>query len=119
MAGFLFLSDDLMFGSRVSHAAQQQAVKFKHLMDPAPLAQSLEMDGLKMLILDLSSSRFCPDEVMQSVRDAGLQIKTMAFGPHVQTGKLAKAEQAGFEQVLSNSQFVERLPQLFSDPADE
>ena len=119
MAGFLFLSDDLMFGSRVSHAAQQQAVTFQHLMDPAALAQSLEMDQLKMLILDLSSSCFCPDAVMQNVRDAGLQIKTLAFGPHVQTGKLAKAEQAGFEQVVSNGQFAGMLPQLFSDHAAE
>ena len=119
MAGFLFLSDDLMFGSRVSHAAQQQAVTFQHLMDPAALAQSLEMDQLKMLILDLSSSCFCPDAVMQNVRDAGLQIKTMAFGPHVQTGRLAKAEQAGFQQVVSNGQFAEMLPQLFSEHGDQ
>ena len=39
----------------------------------------------------------------------------MAFGPHVHQAKLDAASAAGFDEVVSNGQFNEMLPELFTE----
>ena len=65
-------------------------------------------------ILDLSCSLLEPSIVLEMISVSGQQIKTLAFGPHVQEEKLVGARQVGFDEVMTNGQFNQNLSQIFT-----
>ena len=109
-----FLSSDLMFGPRVSHAASQCGARVKTVLSPGKLEDELAQHECDLVILDLSCSLFTPDQVMQVLNTSEQTMKTLAFGPHVQEEKLQAAVAAGFDSVMSNGQFNQSLMQIFA-----
>ena len=114
MAQVLFLSDDLMFGSRVAHAALMQNVSLQTVLQLDQLPEALQYIDVERIILDLSCTAFIPAHVMEVVESSDREPRTMAFGPHVQQEKLDIANAAGFDEVVSNGQFNEMLSGLFT-----
>jgi|TARA_B110000495_G_C22985146_1_gene579515 hypothetical protein len=114
MAQVLFLSDDLMFGSRVAHAALMQNVSLQTLLQLEQLPEALQYIDVERIILDLSCAAFNPSHVMGIVESSDREPRTMAFGSHVHKAKLDAARTAGFDEVVSNGQFNEMLPKLFT-----
>ena len=114
MAQVLFLSDDLMFGSRVAHAALMQNVSLQTVLQLEQLPEALQYIDVERVILDLSCAAFIPGHVMEVVESSDREPHTMAFGSHVHLAKLDAASEAGFDQVVSNGQFNEMLSGLFS-----
>ena len=115
MAQVLFLSDDLMFGSRVAHAALMQSVSLQTVLQLDQLPEALQYIDVERIILDLSCTAFIPAHVMEVVESSDREPRTMAFGSHVQQKKLEIANAAGFDEVVSNGQFNEMLPRLFTE----
>jgi hypothetical protein len=114
MAQILFLSDDLMFGSRVAHAALMQSVSLQTVLQLDQLPEALQYIDVERIIVDLSCTAFNPSHVMEIVESSDREPRTMAFGPHVHQAKLDAANAAGFDEVVSNGQFNEMLPGLFT-----
>jgi DNA-binding NarL/FixJ family response regulator len=114
MAQVLFLSDDLMFGSRVAHAALMQNVSLQTVLQLEQLPEALQYIDVDRIILDLSCPAFNPAHVMEVVESSDREPRTMAFGSHVHQAKLDAASAAGFDEVVSNGQFNDRLPGLFT-----
>ena len=110
----LFLSSDLMFGPRVSHAAMMYGSQVRTVLSPGKLEDELRQGNYELAILDLSCSLFEPAVVHELIAASGQTIRTIAFGPHVQEEKLAAALQAGFDDVMTNGQFNQSLSQIFS-----
>ena len=110
----LFLSSDLMFGPRVSHAAKMHGSQLKIVLTPGKLEVELGQANYDLVILDLSCSLFEPNAVIELLASSRQQIRTIAFGPHVQEEKLAAALEAGFDNVMTNGQFNQSFAQIFS-----
>ncbi|MCH2371502.1 MAG: hypothetical protein MK324_13350 [Pirellulales bacterium] len=110
----LFLSSDLMFGPRVTHAAAMHGSSVKTVLSPGKLEDELQQGIYELAILDLSCSLFEPAVVFEIIASSGQQIKTLAFGPHVQGEKLVGARQAGFDEVMTNGQFNQNLSEIFA-----
>ena len=114
MAQVIFLSDDLMFGSRVAHAALMQNVSLQTLLQLEQLPEALQYIDVERIILDLSCAAFNPAHVIGIVESSDREPRTIAFGSHVHKAKLDAASTAGFDEVVSNGQFNEMLPGLFT-----
>ena len=110
----LFLSSDLMFGPRVTHAAAMHGSSVKTVLSPGKLEDELQQGIYELAILDLSCSLFEPAVVFEIIASSGQQIKTLTFGPHVQGEKLVGARQAGFDEVMTNGQFNQNLSEFFA-----
>ncbi len=106
----LLISGDLMFASRVRGSAGAPGLKFG-FSGSLPKAPSPEV---KYVVLDLSTAGGKIGPLGEQKADLFPAAKTIAFGPHVDTAKLQAARDAGFDQVLTRSQLVQLLPQLFS-----
>lgn len=110
----LFLSSDLMFGPRVAHAASLHGSHVKTVLSPGKLEDELGEGQYDLVILDLSCSLFEPAGVISRLKASGQNVRTLAFGPHVQGEKLQAAVEAGIETVMTNGQFNQNLLQIFS-----
>ena len=74
---------------------------------------SLSATEVSAWIIDLSSVSV-PDipSLVESLTRLFPQAHKIAFGPHVQTQRLAAAEQAGCQQVLSRGQISSQIDRL-------
>ena len=106
----LLLSTDLFFASRIKAAAVAAGLEMS-------MGKSIEKvtlkDDLAFVVVDLATTGSEPDAIAQMVRSHSDQTRLVAFGPHVQTGRLDGARQAGFDAVLTRGQLDRQIGQLF------
>ncbi len=106
-----FLSGDLMFASRVRAAAERAGLEFR-------LAINLpnELSGeIRYVILDLSTRSSLATTLPDACEKLCPNAKLMAYGPHVQIGRLKTARESGIPTVLTRGQFDQVLADLFHD----
>ncbi len=108
-AAVWFFSGDLMFASRVQGAAQRVGLDFA-LMSRWPEAADRSP---ALIIVDLSTKSAASTEICQWAKTQFPLVRCLAYGPHVQPARLAKARQDGFTTVLTRGQFDALLPSLF------
>ncbi|MGF1633290.1 MAG: hypothetical protein ACFCVE_05515 [Phycisphaerae bacterium] len=101
---------DLMFSTRIGHAARDAGVAAKFVRDPARLA---EVAG-KRLVVDLSQPGCLEAAVEWQGRTGG---HVVGFVSHVDTATIQAARSAGLDAVLPRSAFVTKLGQIVSPPA--
>ena len=106
-----FISGDLIFASRVRAAAESAGLSFELAMHPpgAP-----EGNPVTCVVLDLSTRSGLTDELMAACQTHCPGARVIAYGPHVQVGRLQAARAAGIPTVLTRGQFDAALPNLFS-----
>ncbi len=109
-----FFSGDLMFASRVQSAAQRAGRPFS-LMGKWPDTWTIDPTWI---IVDLSTRSGASTEISQQAAATVPRARTIAYGPHVQPARLAKARQDGFASVLTRGQFDAALPTLLSEAPD-
>lgn len=109
--GLLF-SRDLMFISRITGTAAQLGKQIEVVGQMGDLQTRLGAGTCQGLFLDLSIPDFDLGEIVSLARRQG--VKTVAFGAHVQTERLADAEAAGCDEVHPRSRFSAQLPQILS-----
>ena len=105
----VFLSGDLMFASRVKAAAQAAGLGFR-------FGGSLPTDtteSIRFVILDLATRSGLTSDIVGQCEQHCPDAKLIAFGPHVQTSKLAAAKEAGIPVVVTRGQFDSKLSSLF------
>ena len=108
----LFLTEDLMFASRVGAQANSLNVPIETVSSVAQLGESLTCQPT-LFVVDLAA---VPTDQLEAtvatVRDRAPGATIIAFGPHVWEAKLEAARHAGCDQVLSRGQFHKEMSDL-------
>jgi hypothetical protein len=112
---FLFLSGDLLFGSRLQSAAQQQGIELL-------LARSLDAFSvqhgtvpIELVIVDLANWGGPVDSIAASIRDhLSRSTPIVAFGPHVEPDRLSRALASGCDEVMTRGEFHRRIPEVLA-----
>tara|TARA_R110002049_G_scaffold72490_1_gene187028 strand:+ start:146775 stop:147125 length:351 start_codon:yes stop_codon:yes gene_type:complete len=105
----VFLSGDLMFASRVRGAAENAGLSFY-------LGGNLPEDDdktIRYVILDLSTRSSLTESIAQQCAQRCPDATLLAYGPHVQVGKLTVAKESGIPVVMTRGQFDSRLSTMF------
>jgi hypothetical protein len=101
----LALVRDLMFSSKIAATARAEGVAVKIIREAAKLAS----EGGTCLLVDLNQDGAIPAASEWKSRTGGAVI---GFVSHVDAETIARAREAGFDQVLARSRFVEQLAAL-------
>jgi len=103
----LFLSSDLMFGSRVGGGARQCGGKIETVLSTAQAVERLERGGYRLLIVDLETPGLDVEKLAETARKAG--VPTVGYASHVREAVLQRATDAGFDEVHPRSRFAAQV----------
>lgn len=116
----LFLTDDLMFSSRVASAAQVAGVPLVVAPSVDALLERSPATGVLLILIDLSVPACQLDQILSVVsqlRAHAPGARLIAFGPHVWEDKLAAAREAGCDEVLARGQFNQQMSLILESVA--
>lgn len=108
----IYLTNDLMFSSRVSGAVRAAGAEMNVVGDVAAAVELLQAGSVRLVFLDLSLPGLDPSAVVQKIRDLAPDVAVIAYGPHVHEQKLAAAKACGCDKVLSKGQFNSTVNEL-------
>jgi len=115
MADVIFVSGDLMFGSRVSGVAQQIGMQMQTVMSGAKLLQVVDDLAPKLVIVDLQAPGVDPVAIVKHLSAMPTPPHTVGFGPHVHEQKLQAAQDAGIGTVLTRGQFHSQIGEVLAN----
>ena len=96
---------DLLFASKITAAGKAIGVSARIVRDPSQLAQ---LHATRLLV-DLNQPGALEAAVAWKARTGG---EVIGFVSHVDAATIARARDAGLDQVLARSRFVQHLPRL-------
>lgn len=107
----LCVVDDLLFSVKISTAAKALGVEVSFERNADNVVSRVLEKAPTLVIFDLNSTKLRPMDAIAAMKaDAGLRaIPTLGYVSHVQTETINLARQAGVDQVLARSAFVEQL----------
>jgi CheY-like chemotaxis protein len=107
----LFLTCDLIFSSRVAGAAARAGLSFQTVASSAALLERVATaEARALVLLDLNSPGVDPVQLAPALRGLPNPPRAIiAYGPHVQEERLAAANSAGCDEVLTRGQFNARM----------
>lgn len=109
----ILLSGDLMLASQVSGAASRVSCALQNVAHAESLLSSLRERPCDLAIIDLTTPGLDIGRLVSSLRALEQPPKhIIAFGPHVQTGRLTHAQEAGCDEVLTRGQFYSRMDEI-------
>jgi CheY-like chemotaxis protein len=103
--GILALISDLFTQSQVSAAAVRAGVPLEFALSVESLLAKAAQETPRLVILDLSHPGVDPAELVPRLRAINASAPIAAFGPHVHRERLAAAQAAGCDEVISRGQF--------------
>ena len=115
LAMVIAVVDDLLFGSKIRAAARTAGatISFAHGRDAVAVA--VRDKSLELVLVDLEGQSGDAIEMIRLIRaEAGAGARIVGFGSHVNVERLEAAKQAGCDQALARSAFVNILPRLLS-----
>ena len=115
----VLLCTDLMFDSRICGAAQQAGLTIESVAGVAAAVELAARGGCRVVVADLTVPGLSMETLVSQLNEecVGGRPEVIAFGPHVQTGRLEAAREAGCDQVLTRGQFDARLKELLQSVA--
>ncbi|MBT5019118.1 hypothetical protein N8553_03215 [bacterium] len=105
----LVLCKDLMFSSQLNGGVQRAGLVPQTCLGIKTVEESLQKFEIDWLIVDLELEGLDLAKFREST-----SCKLIGFGPHVHVERLAAAQAAGFDYVLSRGQISSGLDQLLS-----
>ena len=110
--------DDLMFSVKIKTAGKALGADLYFERNAGRVVESVRERRPSLVILDLNSRTLRPMEAIAALKaDAGLAaIPTLGYVSHVDADTVAAAREAGVDEVLARSAFVERLGEILSRP---
>ena len=108
----VLFSDDLMITSQVEGAARETGAQFHAVSSAKAALGQVEASAANLIILDLSCSSVDSASLVPQLKEIPVPPRVIAFGPHVHAEKLAAAQDAGCDQVLSRGQFFSQLAEV-------
>jgi CheY-like chemotaxis protein len=114
----VFLTGDLVFPSRIAPVAQRLGAQFVTAGNAEMLLTKIDSATVDRVIvlLDLNSPAVDPDAIVPQLKTRPKPpTSIIAFGPHVHAAKLAAAEAAGCDLVLTRGQFDAQIESLLAE----
>jgi hypothetical protein len=103
------LVSDLMFSSRISATARAKNVEVQIVRD----AKKLSGIAGRLLLVDLNQNGALDAAIAWRAQQ---NAPVIGFVSHVDTEMISRAKQAGIDQVMARSQFVNQLNDLLQSP---
>lgn len=111
IAAGIVLSDDLMFVSRITGTARDLGLTVKTARSADVLLMQAAQVPPACLILDLANPGLKLDDLIKALREKlAVMPRLIAYGSHVDAVGLRAAREAGCDEVMPRSQFVQELP---------
>ncbi len=114
-ATVLMMVRDLMLRSRIEGAATALGVVTVPAATIAIARARAEEHHPAIIFVDLSDGHFPLADARREMRAAAPAARLVGFASHVDMKAFKAAREAGFDRVLSRSEFVTRLPELLRD----
>jgi DNA-binding NarL/FixJ family response regulator len=115
-----FLTNDLLFQSRLSSMATASKVQLVADRAPERLIAKLAQDAMvKLIIVDLTLDTGELAESLATLKNRCPGAISIAYGPHVHEAKLQRAVEAGFDQVMTRGQFDRQMQAILCSAAAE
>jgi hypothetical protein len=114
----LLVTTDLMATSAADGAARQAGVELRTVSPVAAVEAAGE--ATRLVALDLTSKVANLAGWAASIRGVAPNATLLAYGPHVHEARLAAAQEAGFDVVVSRGQFHRQMAELlrtYASPA--
>ncbi len=110
----LILTGDLMFTSRVQTAARAAGKQAHAALSVARALELLADNEITTACIDLSAPGVDAAATLTALREASRvqPLRTIAYAPHVHEAKLAAAQDAGYDAVLTRGQFDRGLMEI-------
>ncbi len=111
-------TSDMFLQSRIAELANQTGADPFFATGPDQLKRLVAESRAELVILDLSSTEYDPFAVGRELKT---KFNTRLFGlfPHVKTELKKRADEAGFEYVVPNSNFLSSLRRVLLERADD
>jgi CheY-like chemotaxis protein len=106
----LLLSDDFLFGSRITGTARSLGLAIKTARNTETLQALVSQESPRCVLIDLSNPGLNIEQLAENLRALEPAPFLVAFGSHVDTATLQAARDAGCGVVLPRSKFIEELP---------
>ena len=107
--------DDLLFKSKIRAVAQTVGATIAFARGSDDVAGALTNGSPELILIDLEGRSGDAIETIRAIRAAaGAGPRIIGFGSHVNVDRLQAAKQAGCDQALARSAFVQVLPTLLS-----
>ncbi len=112
----LCVLDDLLFSVKISTAAKVLGAPVYFERQPDSVVDSVRERRPALVIFDLNSLRLRPLDAIASLKgDPELKlIPILGFVSHADAATIAAARQAGIDEVIARSAFVDRLPEFLT-----
>jgi glycine oxidase len=111
----LGLVRDIIFRSRIDATARSLGVNIAYTSDIAQAREQCMRVRPDVIFIDLSDAGIWANESYREIRAAVPGVRLVGFSSHVELKRLNAAREAGFEMVLSRSEFTARLSQLLGN----
>lgn len=110
----LILTADLMFTSRVQMAARSVGKNATVAMSVHKAVEALAANDISTACVDLSAPGVDAVATLAALREASRvkPLRTIAYAPHVHEAKLAAAQEAGYDAVLTRGQFDRGMQEI-------
>lgn len=108
----IVLVNDMMFESRLRAAAGAAGTPLVVVRGLAALGEALSVHPGCRVIVDMDTESVDVVEAVRSAKAAPGAPRVVAYLSHVRQDLAAAAREAGADEVLPRSQFVQRLPDL-------
>lgn len=118
----LLLTKDLLLGSQINGAATASGCDVQEVLSADSLRKAIDQEAAQFVVLDLTCAGVRDElgELVPFLKSQSSPPTVIAYGPHVQEGALATAEEAGCDRVMTRGQLHRELDRLFlSSDADE
>jgi CheY-like chemotaxis protein len=110
----LILTADLMFTSRAQMAARSVGKEAVVAMSLPKAIEQLAAHDITTACVDLGAPGIEAAAALTALREASRvqPLRVIAYAPHVHEAKLAAAQAAGYDAVLTRGQFDRGLPEI-------
>jgi CheY-like chemotaxis protein len=113
--GAVLLSTDLMVASRVQGAAVSSGTSLATVSNVTQAVGQCRAAAAAVLFVDLALPALDVSALVNDLKNSGARPpRIIAFGPHVHEEKLAAAQQAGCDVVVSRGQFFAQVDSLLN-----
>jgi CheY-like chemotaxis protein len=110
MSSGLLLCDDLIFASRITGEARALGLTVRSTRSIEQLLELARQETPSGILLDLAFPGLDLPELFRRLGELEVPLpRVVAYGSHVDTGRLRAARAAGCDPVLPRSKFVEEL----------
>ena len=115
LAMVIAVVDDLLFSSKIRAAAEAAGVEMSVARGRDAVTAAVRDKSPELILIDLDGPSGDAIEMIRLIRaEAGSGARIVGFGSHVNVERLEAAKQAGCDQALARSAFVNSLPGLLS-----